>query len=401
MNRFFLAVLLFYCTSSLAQLSNMIVFGDSLSDVGNFPESSRVWWDPQGKKDLHNIVPQLYVPFSNPVSTQTDNPYLAKQAPIENNKNPRKYRSISWPQYFLIDAKNKKLLPSDYIAPSNLLNTQKIPNAISFNYAWGYATSEKNCVNPHYQLIKNCDSKSIYDARKNYEENPSHQNYLKLEIPGLFQQLQLFTQDYHANKISVDKNTVYAFWIGGNDLIIAANELRKRGNPFPALKFIFGGVEKNELKNISILIQQLPVNQRPKNIYALELFNPGLTPGFYHTKIASIANFFVKCANFWLRWDTKLFNLFSNTKIVIMPVYQWYENDSENTLFQAHMGQACQLNFKDYTNPTIIPKTNCMGFMFWNAVHPASGMNKRVAELFLNQIIDKKSHFSKTSGTLC
>ena len=84
-----------------------------------------------------------------------------------------------------------------------------------------------------------------------------------------------------------------------------------------------------------------------------------------------------------------------------MPVYQWYENDSENTLFQAHMGQACQLNFKDYTNPTIIPKTNCMGFMFWNAVHPASGMNKRVAELFLNQIIDKKSHFSKTSGTLC
>ena len=148
MRRFLFVVPLFFSASVFAHFSNVIVFGDSLSDNGNFPESSHIWWKPDGKKDVTNLVPQLYVPFSNPINIKLDNPYLAKQPLIENEKNPRAFRSISWSEYFLMSAKQKGLTTSHYIVPSNLLNSEKIPNTISFNYAWGYATSAQQCVNP-------------------------------------------------------------------------------------------------------------------------------------------------------------------------------------------------------------------------------------------------------------
>jgi len=384
MRRLFFLILFLYATSAFAHFSNMIVFGDSLSDGGNFPESSQVWWHPAAAKTLENTVPQLYVPFANPVNTDSksttwpilDNRYLAKQTNIENNSAERKFHSISWPQFFL---------GSKIISPSHLLNSRTIPASFSFNYAWGYATSRKHCVNPRYQSIA-CDAKSIYLARRNYEKNPSKENYLKLEIPGLFQQVQLFFQDYHAHKVSVDNNTVYVFWIGGNDLIIASNALRKHGNPFPAFGFILGNTAKHVIQNVSQLIQGLPKNQRPQKIYIFDLFNPGLTPGYYHTPLASIADFFVQCSNFWLTWDARLFNLFSDTKMVIVPTYQWYQASSQSAEFKSTLGKTCQLNSGNYENPVSISKTNCNGFMFWNAVHPSTMMNAVIAKKFLKML---------------
>lgn len=263
---------------SFAQISNLIVFGDSLSDGGNFPESS----NPK--------MAQLYVPFSNPVVLQPgipvlNNQYLSPQAPIENNPAKRKYRSISWPQFFL---------QSKIIAPSNLLNTRNIPANFSFNYAWGYATSQKYCVNPHYQTIVKCTAESIFEARENYVENPTPENYLKIEVPGLNKQLQLFFLDMQHNKVNVDKNTMYAFWIGGNDLIVASNALLKHYNPLPLLNFMFGSVAKSTLKNISLLTHNLPDNKKPARVYVFELFNPGLTPVYYQTALGSLGFFVIR-----------------------------------------------------------------------------------------------------------
>ena len=385
MRRFLFVVPLFFSASVFAHFSNVIVFGDSLSDNGNFPESSHIWWKPDGKKDVTNLVPQLYVPFSNPINIKLDNPYLAKQPLIENEKNPRAFRSISWSEYFLMSAKQKGLTTSHYIVPSNLLNSEKIPNTISFNYAWGYATSAQQCVNPKYKLIANCNADTIFSARKNYEENPSTTNYLKIEVPGISQQVQLFLNDYRNHKAMVDKNTLYIFWIGGNDLIIAANALEHNANPIPVVQFMMGNTVRHILKSVTLLLQHLPMNQRPAKIYIFTLFNPEFTPGFYnHGAIAAMGSFLVRCYNFWLRWDSKFYNLFSQTKIIIVPIDKIYQENAVNPAFKSQMGKACQLNGHYPGNKST---KACEGFMFWNAVHPSTQMNEIVAQQF-QRILD-------------
>lgn len=398
MNKLFLTALLLYCVSSFAQFSNMIVFGDSLSDGGNFPESSQIWWNPKAPKTVSNSIAQFYVPFSNPVDTHSpslsfswpvlDNLYLPAQAVFENNTAIRKYRSISWPQFFLALAKTAGSMKNEIIVPSDLLNTRKIPATLSFNYAWGFATSGENCVNPYYKTVK-CNAKSIFQARENYEKNQSKENYQKIEIPGLSKQIQLFLQDYREHKVSVDKNTLYTFWIGGNDLIVSNNALEKNKNPLSALDFIMGGPANHVLKNVSMLVNSLPKDQRPKTVYVFTLFNPALTPGYFGTKLGSVANFAVHCYNFWLKYRVGIYNLFSRTKIIVLPTYQWYEKSSDSNYFKSHEGQACQISGGNYESPTTIPKSNCAGFMFWNAVHPAAPMNFFEAYQFLN-VMKKK-----------
>lgn len=390
--RLLLTFLLLYSGASPAFFSNVIVFGDSLSDGGNFPESSQIWWHPSAEKTLNNTVAQLYVPFANPVYTDKshqqwpplDARYLADQAPISGYAAARRYRSISWPQFFLMDAVNAKLTVSPYISPSILLGEKPIPAHFSFNYAWGYATSTTHCVNPFYQPITTCNANSIRAARKNYVADPNKENYEKLQIPGMPEQVKLFLEDERTHKVSVDQHTQYIFWIGGNDLIIASNALLKNNNPLPALQFLLGDTATHIIHSVRYLLKQLPDNKRPKSIEAMELFNPGLTPGFYHTKLAGIGNFSAGRFNFWLHLDVWFFNLFSKTKIVIIPTYALYQHAASEAIFKKELGETCQLRGGDYTHPTSIPKDNCAGFMFWNVVHPATTMNERVGKLMLN-----------------
>ena len=394
MRRFYWVSLLILSTTSFAHFTNLIVFGDSLSDGGNFPESQKIWWKTDNGKTLNNAVPQLYVPFSNPVDTRFDtynvpwpplnDQYLSKQTVISNTNTPRKYRSLSWPQFFLAFAQASKLTNNAFISPSNLLNTRAIPPHFSFNYAWGYAMSTENCVNPYYEPIKPCDANSIYTARKNYEENPTDENYKKIQIPGSYKQVELFIHDQRANKIAVDQNTKYVFWIGANDLIRATIIAENHWNPLPALGFIVGSAAENTLKSISLLEYALPKDKRPKTIYVFNLFNPELTPAFYHLKtMGALGNFAMHCHNFWLKVNTGIFNLFSNTKVVILPAYDWYANSSKNPYFAKQLGEDCQLNGGNFESPTVIPKTNCAGFMFWNSVHPAIAMDIMEAKQFL------------------
>lgn len=394
-------VTFFFSISVEAHISNMIVFGDSLSDGGNFPESDVAFLNEKAPETLLNSVAQFYVPFSNPVDTKQANPesfpwptlndhYLSKQAAIKNHPSKRKYRSISWPQFFLSLAKYKKVITSDLISPSDLLNSRNLPPTISYNYAWGYATSGTHCVNPHYVKINSCDAKSIMRAKKNYDENPSAANYKKIQIPGVMQQVALFIHDQHLKKIKVDQETLYTFWVGGNDLIAASNALNNDKNPFPAIAFALGNTGTHILKSVGALLHALPKNKRPAKVYVFELFNPGLTPAYYGKKIASFGNQMVKYANFWLRWDARLFNIFSKTKIIIVPTYQWYQFHSHDSYFKNRLGEDCLTVTGNYENPVKVPLSNCDGFIFWNAVHPTSEMNAIVAQSFFNDIYPKR-----------
>jgi phospholipase/lecithinase/hemolysin len=389
-----------------AGFSNMIMFGDSLSDGGNLPESTTPYIDPSQPKTAGNTDPEFYVPITNPVDTShgyanpltismrvkknynwpsLDTFYLSNQASIIGNNTPRAYHSISWPQFFMNYAAQDGLTSSQNIAPSYLLQTHNYATTLSVNYAWGYALSTAGCTGENYQALPSCDVASIDAARAAYVSNPSAANRANLEIPGAQEQVTLFLQDVKAHKVAVTHNTLYTFWIGSNDLIIANHQMDK-GHLGPVVSFMLGSTGKNTITAIKTLLAALPKSDRPAKVYVFNLINPGLTPGYHNSKLATLGNFLIASSNYWLNFNAFTFNLLSPTKIQIIPVYSWYQTASTNAYYSANIGKACQVSGGDYTHAGVIPSTNCHGFMFWNDVHPAAPLHMDTAYHFEQSI---------------
>ena len=56
-----------------AGISNVIVFGDSYSDMGNFPEDAHTLTDPNKPMTLANLTSMVFVPVVNPVDLSLPN----------------------------------------------------------------------------------------------------------------------------------------------------------------------------------------------------------------------------------------------------------------------------------------------------------------------------------------
>lgn len=383
-------------TAALASssINNVIIFGDSLSDGGNLPEVSQPFINPAAPKTVANTDPEFYVPITNPVDTASttatppglgistsyawpnlDAAYLSPQAPI--NQQQRLFHSISWPQFFVSYAHQEQLLASHTIVPSYLLADHSYNSNISVNYAWGYALSTPGCADENYQPVSNCTADSINQARAHFVANPTKANRSQLIIPGAPEQVSLFLQDVQQHKVAVNKSTMYVFWIGGNDLIVA-NEQLQQGHLGDAFWYMLGGPADHTIAAIRHLVTQLK-DQAPKKVYVFNLIDPGLTPEYYNTNLAKLGNFIVSSYNFWLNVKVSAFNLLSPTKIHVVPVYDWYQQASQSDYFKANLGKACQIAGGDYTHAQSIPQHNCAGFMFWNGVHPASPIHMQTA----------------------
>lgn len=396
-----LLFLLGFTTPIFANFTNLIVFGDSLSDNGNFPETAHIWINANAKRTVTNLTPQFYVPFTNPVvidsisftvpNTQKQFPwpilnpkYLATQTKINNQE--RWYRSISWPQFFLTMANTEHLTNSILIIPSEIINNKAAPKNASVNYAWGFAASNDHCLNHYYTPIHSCDDNSIRAARQNYIRNPDKKNYTEMQIPNLHMQVKLFLSDQKNNRVTADNKTLYSFWIGGNDLIIAYIDLLKHWNPLPGLGYFFGTVAFHVIYNVSFLVSHLPANQRPDHVYVFEFFNPEYTPAFTGKTAGKTLMITNEFSNFWLRFDVMIYNLFSHTKIVVVHSCNLFKESTKTEYFKEQNGKACILSDSNYFSATSIPKTNCKGYMFWNALHPSTEMNEVIAYHFLKII---------------
>ena len=396
MKKIFLGSLFFITTNVFSQFSNLIIFGDSLSDSGNFPETVSAWVDLNKPKNIGNLYASYYVPFSNPVDTQspiftvpgTDKQFLwpivahnyqFPQMRIGHFQQMRAYSSFDWTQLFLSMAYADGLTKSNIVVPNLILHYQEIPKDASVSYAAGFATSFKNCRNPHYQIIQPCTLNTILARQSIYRNNPTQAHYKIIQVPGLYKQVDLFLQDIKNKSVIVNQNTLYVFWSGGNDIIIADNALLTHWNPIPAIFYLFGETGFHIVSNIRHLVKQLPENTRPHFIYVNTSFNPELTPFAYNTTNGKMGKYATKVSNFWLTLDAHIFNLFSSTKIVIVPVYEWYQTAAKSDYFKSKMGKACQLDAGDYNNPVAIPSGNCSGYLFWNAVHPSVFMNALMA----------------------
>lgn len=397
------------CTSTALSFTNLIVFGDSLSDNGNFPESPNAFIHSDQAKVVGNTSTSFYVPFSNPVNPlqgsatppladsmqrmawpQLDPSLLAPQVPInsDSQRQRRRYRSLSWTELFLYYAKLHGLTQSAAIVPSYKVATQPIMHHASVNYAWGSALASSGCFDKAYSPFKHCDRNSVLNARLRYMQAPTTQNRYRIQVPAITTQVQFFLNDYKQQRIRVDHTTLYAFWAGGNNMINAYNHLLK-WHIGDVLTFIFARPTAVNLNAITTLRESLPAQVRPRHFYVFNLMNPGLTPGYYHSNVQTLAYVLSNIYNWFSRVRVDWYNLVHSTKVEIVPVYQWYQQAHSMSYFRNHLGKACQIDGGDFSRADRIPN-NCPGFMYWNDVHPAVDMQMITAYRFM-QLLQSKT----------
>ena len=293
-------------------ISNIIVFGDSLSDSGNRPASAFAWKSPSlaqaHEGNIGGFSANFYVPVSNPV-VQTGYSFTQDLAVQANNKvlkdiqnvakalyvdgyvdysaataaqdlppiagYPREYASSAWPNYLaaylhqLDKLANPTIIPSRYLtSPEDFMlgSGVNLDAPFSVNYAWSSSLSSEGCFTSNYELLaENCSTSLIERSVSNFHavrENDvaEHESYGQhddlLVIPGMISQVDLFLSDYSNKRVSTDNETAYFFYTGGNDLLKANREV------FETSEFT-----EQELKQVARFYQK----------QAFSLANPGIT----------------------------------------------------------------------------------------------------------------------------
>jgi phospholipase/lecithinase/hemolysin len=424
---------LIFCNNVFA-FSNLIIFGDSLSDVGNLPAAANpICHYPPQQIDDYNA--DFYIPNSNPVNTSrgaymapiasifhTDKSYYkAFFSFIEDNKKyyrahePQKSRiffSSIWNQYFLADAYQDNLTKSYYLIPSTYLETYTVipSDQISVNYAWATALTGSSCFTIQHKQnssFKLCTEDSILQALQNYYKDsaPREKKIANIQIPGMLKQIQEFITDVQNGKVVVNSNTVYVIWIGGNDLSYNFNIIKHQHflQKISALWHIIYTTAKNNYKGMRILITHPDI--RAQHIYLFNMMNASLTPRVSRWPINEqrVGHTFIAIYNFALRISVNKINsiYFKKQKVVqIVPIYDWFNAMAEHTHCTtcengnfAKLGfkiptkndriiPACEMSDSAYYVSPIPPAKNCRGYMFWNAAHPAMPTQQILGFLF-------------------
>lgn len=395
-----------------AKYSNVIFFGDSLSDIGNFPMANQVYLYPKSPATVFNLYGMYYIPVSNPVNLLgyklsivkllglKHKPYVWPSASLYTlptapkiNGQKRQSRSYSWTEFFVTDAHQDGLLATAKIIPSMLIKNKAITTPITYSvdYAFANATSTMGCnYKGKFQRFGRCSYSQIKAAGHRFITDPTLKNYEHVLVPGLLKQEHMFENDVHEKRIKVGAKTLYSIWIGGNDLLKDLIRLKspKWSIKLEGLKNISSQLAKNNERAILTLIHSPSI--KAKHIMIFGFFNPGKIVPVFHN-----LNWFEKISagiivSHYNRQIKSLVEKLSKEYPKIQIQYEaapyWYEEmASRKTIFnkvfiQKHMGKACQLADPNY-NDAETPKANCKGYLFWNAVHPASSAQQIVGYL--------------------
>ncbi|KPJ67407.1 MAG: hypothetical protein AMJ43_03875 [Coxiella sp. DG_40] len=436
----FAGLIFSYCAFAF---SNLIIFGDSLSDVGNLPAASNpIYRYPPQKLDDYNA--DFYIPNSNPVNTShgaymvpiasifnTDKSYQEtfvsflernkKYYAVHEPQKSRLYFSSIWNQYFLADAYQDGLTKSCYLIPSTYLEAHAIhpSTLISINYAWGCAHTDDSCFTTQHKQNSNlelCTEDSILLALQNYYKDPApHEKKItNVQIPGMLKQIREFIIDEQNGKVIVDSSTIYVIWIGGNDLtynfdIVKHQHFLKK---ICALWRIIYVTPKHVYEGMNMLINHPKI--QAQHIYLFNMMNARLTPHISRWPIYEqwAGQMLLGIYNFALRITVNMINnvYFKGHDVVrIVPIYDWFNAMAKRTnCATCENGDFAKLNFKIPTeNDRIIPACemsdsayyaslisplqNCKGYMFWNAVHPAMPTQQVLGFLF-ERFVQKTWH---------
>ncbi|MCP4176446.1 MAG: hypothetical protein GY756_01660 [bacterium] len=423
--------------------SNVIIFGDSQSDIGNVPSSDILIDVEKTKKregqTVDGVINQIlsnlsYIPVSNPIIAEKtykvpgtsevfNNPPLDSlnsykyPLPLLNGYN-RESASVNWTQYFMNMAHDNTLIKYRDITPWTWLydktknERQRFEN-ISVNYSWCGAQSNDDCR--HVVYFKKpwkipFDSKEtplsldeIFNRQKRFREKPVQIDYLHdLAVPGVCRQIKIFNDDINNGRVKVDDDTLYIIWTGANDIGNVFNELTegslcslpKRWKVFNENK-LSKELPKLAVKALKDLIES-PLTS--KNIIVLSQYNIGMLPmigsilGKYKLNykylrqiIASILSKGAENYNSYLREKIEDLNKeigLDITFIDLLPIFN--RLSKKGCIFNKKFGKS----FMSGNADKLIKGqgVDVSGYMFWDSQHLSSLGQQVIAHQVYNSI---------------
>lgn len=413
-------------TLAAPHYSRVIVFGDSLSDIGNMPESPNII-----EPAFNTLALNIYVPISNPYINGNPKNYTlvtnGKQYPFPNHAPQpqpplhvndktvtRRAYSLAWPQYFTGRAVGNKLLKSAEIWPWSWWKTHKSSNPnLSIDYAWAGAVTDNLCRDFSYQHpTKNCDAKSILAGQAAYTAKgfgkAGGKTVSAVQVPGLGRQVELFMRDSHDHPNIAQTDTLYAVLIGGNDLNLALMDLKQH-----KILSAFGRVLHNSAKQIRISLEALIDKRGARHIVLFNLFNtsqiPYIQTSIWQSKLIPIERkaSFIKFSKlmtdiynrelkFVVHRINRRYN--SNGQQVDIQLFDFYDVmqgvqnlpafSSQKTLYQTCLGFSKTRPASYYASAN-----NCTDgsdkYLFWNGAHPAMYLDQVIADKLVTQLMTK------------
>ena len=374
---------------SINSISNIFIFGDSLSDIGNFPMTKYPY---HRQTDIRNQ--SFLVPPSNPVNYKIGSTYpLIDQPNITLSypnvlsaytylpKQPRLgahtyFRSIGWPQYLINDLFNGKQI----IIPSMLIDRiRRKPPLFSVDYAWFSALTFFGCSGHGYtHPNQSCSYQQIRSHRNRYHDllNKDIDDQSLVLIPGVLKQVQLFEQDVSSHKVIANSHSEYIILIASNDLNLGFEKLKSL--KWSSMKHGFNIIHKIAASNTKQAISRLISGpSHAKHITIINLMDLGLTPYAYR--------------NFLLRWFAHIITLNYNRQlqklvssirlqhpaisIHIFSMFNLTKKLSQQAYFNATLGEQCNSS-RAYLGANS-PKLNCHinnkhAYLYWDEYHLTS-----------------------------
>jgi phospholipase/lecithinase/hemolysin len=285
---------------SQAPYDHVIIFGDSLSDIGDMPMSPGLI-----EPSTHQIALNLYVPISNPMvpdgrfyRVPLTNQYLTYPQPsptpsplmnVNGTIYPRVYKSLNWAQFFVHDVQQAGLVQDQQTLVPWAWWRQYSNKVRSIDFAFAGATSEDKCRDFEYQHPNlTCNAKSVFHAQIPYRmagflQNNSASNPITLvQVPGVEKQVSMFLAAAKKHPQLATPNTLYIIFVGGNDLNLDLFNLSKH-HYLAAFGALLHGTKANVSKSIDRLKKQVGA----KHIIVMNLFDMRETP-YLHTNIINI-----------------------------------------------------------------------------------------------------------------
>ncbi|MCL1127929.1 hypothetical protein [Shewanella surugensis] len=448
--------------------SNIMVFGDSQSDMNNFPQSLYYNHDsgsisPYGiSGNLYNSVSEpitstLFSPISpgtltfpeisthyNIINLSSDTQSICTASSDDNVDDAscydREASSVGWLQYLTYNGLSNNYTLFDTIELSSWVAYTAEGNGIdklSINYAWyGALSRPTGCYNDDHTALsdRSCsDGKEIYALQATYRSSQilddgippisaadSYALEKTVAVPTLYQQVtELFLPNLEADYNIVDKDTLYVFYSGANDLSAVFFEWIEGKIDFDTFiesiwttipEYMIGTSDSAVQTMLSGLNSQ---GQEKGNIIMFPQFNLGIIPDFNYYfaaqgitlppeklkvlaeslgELIKVYNERVKLLTYLTASEYAFMFSESNPKWYFYYLDNLYDNmetlafsDDYSTTFANTCGD-------DSTVVTIIPlgsATDCLNsngdpYLFWNTEHLASPGQQIIAQSALD-----------------
>ncbi|QGP52828.1 Autotransporter protein or domain, integral membrane beta-barrel involved in protein secretion [Piscirickettsia salmonis] len=400
-----------YASSSLP-FERLVIFGDSLSDTGNFPE-------PNDYSSSDTPPYNLYIPIANPVNSQLygtqfqipesqahwnypSEQFLATASSPQGliNGQAKTYRSINWPEYFIYNAfLTKNTANSKLTSWYSLYKASTAPDAsTSLNYAWAGALTINGFTNQDYTPFQMMDEQELYDLKQSYLNNKI--SIGKIAIPGLNQQINIYLNDLNNKKVEKNDSTAYLIYIGGNDIAeTLSNDLLSF-----KLKTFFSKVGSVSFPgtiamNVKAAVDSLIQNANAKRIYILTYLNVANLPTAYNQSSSPLIRWPLKklISSIVSTYNKQLISLFNTATyqsiINVLPVGQTIDKVAQTPQFSHSVqnGLSCVNQVATATNPqpniNNCNYNNSQTYFAWNNSHLTTIVNQYVAyQVYYNMI---------------